>query len=234
MVLSIPGLTQTPAPSAAGPHPDFSGFWQITAGSWTIPHTAKLTPAVQAFEQKLATEQAAGRVIVYASRWCIFLGVPFVMGQSPPINIVQSAEELGIFAEMPAVARHIYLDGRHHPDAVVFPPTSNGHSVGQWDGSDLLVDTTNFSTQGHRDIPGGGYRTRHSHLVERFHLLDDGKTMTIAFHWDDPTVYLEPHSYTLTYHRLPASTYAYEYPCDPSDAASYDQTGGVSDEPGDD
>ena len=230
----VPAWAQTGTQRATGTHPDFSGYWQVSAGSWTVPHSAKLTPAAEAFEKRLAAQQASGKVVVYASRWCIYMGMPFLMGQSPPINIVQSDEELGVFAELPAMARHIYLDGRQHPDSAAYPPTSNGHSVGRWDGDELVVDTTNFSVKGHRDIPGGGYRTRHSHLVERFHLVPDGKTMTIAFHWDDPTVYLEPHSYTLTYHRLPADTYAYEYVCDPSDTAAYATGGGVSDDPSDD
>lgn len=225
----MPLLAASPQPAPA----DLSGFWEVSAGDWTLPATAKLTPTAQGFEKKLADERAHGRVMVYSSRWCTLFGMPFMMGQSPPIDIVQSPQLIGIYTEQNALARYIYLDGRAHPDRAAYQATTNGQSVGHWEGGQLLVDTSNFSAQGHLTIPGGGYRTRSSHLVERFRLTDAGKTLQIDYRWDDPAVYLEPHTYTLTYHRLPAQTYAFEDFCDASDPAPYLNSGGVSDEPGD-
>ena len=217
------------APAAATSHPDLSGFWQVNRGDWLVPKTAKLTPQAEAVEHHVAQEMAAGKVVAYASRWCNFLGVPFLMGQSPPINIVQGSEEMVILPEQTAAARHIYLDGRPHPDPSTFEPTTDGHSVGHWQGDVLVVDTTDFSDNGHVDIPGGGYRTRTSHLVERFWLADGGMTLKIEATWQDPHVFTQPHSYTDTYHKLPPGTYAYEDSCDASDAAPFANSGGTRD-----
>jgi hypothetical protein len=209
--------------------PDFSGFWELAFDSRHVTPAA-LTPAAVARDKKMADERAAGKVIVYASRWCNYLGMPFIMGQSPPINVVQTAEEIGIFSEQNSAPRHIYLDGRAHPDASSFQPTTNGHSVGHWEGDELVVDTTNFSSNGHPEIPGGGFRGAHSHLIERFKLTDP-QHLQVTFTWDDPTVFLKPHTYYFVFHKLPPDTFAFEDSCDASDAAPYENSGGVSDAP---
>jgi hypothetical protein len=209
--------------------PDFSGFWELAYNSRHVT-PAQLTPAAIARDKKMTDERAAGRVIVYASRWCNFLGMPFIMGQSPPINIVQTPDEIGIFSEQNSAPRHIYLDGRSHPDAGHFIPTTNGHSIGHWEGNELVVDTTNFSAEGHPEIPGGGFRGTRSHLVERFKLIDN-QHLQITFTWDDPTVFVKPHSYYFVYHKMAPGTYAFEDSCDASDAAPYEHSGGVSDPP---
>jgi hypothetical protein len=211
--------------------PDLSGFWQVTAGSWTVPHTAKLTPKALAYEKHSAEERAQGKVVGYYSRWCIGLGMPFLMGQSPPIDIVQGPGVVGIYAEQLSMARYIYLDGRPHPDQRTYALTTNGHSTGHWEHDELVVDTVGFSSVGATGVPGGGYRTPSSHLTERFKLSEDGQTLSISNVWEDPAVYTEPHSYTQTYHRLPADSYAYEDICDASDAKPYESSGGVSDTP---
>lgn len=213
------------ASTAAAPV-DLSGFWQIKVFTAAVPRTAKLTPQAMALLQASAREMASGKVIPYFSRWCNFVGMPFLMGQSPPINIVQGSDEILILAEQNSAARHIYLDGRPHPAPTPLARTTDGHSVGRWQGEVLVVDTTNFSDNGAIGIPGGGYRTPTSHLVERFQLLSGGQSMQIESTWDDPNVFTEPHSYTSIYEKLPPDTYAYEDACDASDAAAYSRSGG--------
>ena len=223
--------TQSSSAAAAKPSAtDFSGFWELAYNSRHIT-PADLTAAAIARDKRMADERTAGKVVVYASRWCNFLGMPFIMGQSPPINIVQTNDELAIFSEQNSAPRHIYLDGRTHPGQTEFIPTTNGHSIAHWEGDELVVDTTNFSAKGHPEIPGGGFRGIHSHLVERFKLLDDRQHLQITFTWDDPTVFIKPHTYYFVYHKMPADTYAFEDSCDASDAAPYEHSGGVSDPP---
>lgn len=212
-------------------HPDFSGFWEVIPSSRRNNPPAKLTQQSIDRDKKAVADREAGKVIVYSSRWCNYLGVPFIMGQSPPINIVETNDEVGIYSEQNSAPRHIYLDGRNHPSPSEFASTTNGHSVGHWEGDELVVDTTNFSGKGHPEIPGGGYRGPTSHLVERFKLLDGGKSLSITSSWDDPNVFLEPHTYSVTYRKMPPTTFAYEDSCDASDAAPYENSGGVTDPP---
>jgi hypothetical protein len=67
-------------------------------------------------------------------------------------------------------------------------------------------------------IPGGGFKTEKSHLVERYRLLENGNVLSVTFTWTDPTVFATPHTYEFRYNRLPA-TYepAALPPCDPYD-----------------
>jgi hypothetical protein len=207
--------------------PDLSGFWERRddsgsgsfggLGQRTPP--AEITPEAKQFAAQQRARQEAGYVISFASRYCQYLGMPFIMGQSPPIDIVQGKDEILIMSEQSSAPRHIYTDGRRHPDPSTYEPTTNGHSIGQWEGDTLVVDTIGFNEFGQQVIPGGGMRTKTSHLVERFHLLDGGKRLSITYTWTDPKVYLKPHTYEIVYYKEPPGTYAFEDLCDAGDPA---------------
>jgi hypothetical protein len=207
--------------------PDLAGFWEMRdesgSGSFggvseKVP-TAQVMPEVKKFNEEAKARQKAGYVVSFASRYCQYLGMPFIMGQSPPIDIVESKDEILIMSEQSSAPRHIYTDGRGHPDSSTYEPTTNGHSIGHWEGESLVVDTVGFNELGARGVPGGGLRTTTSHLVEHFHLFDGGKRLSITFTWDDPKVYLGPHTYELRYYKDPPGTYAYEDFCDAGDPA---------------
>src|SRR5579871_700164 len=75
-------------------HPDFSGFWEVIPASRRNMTPAKLTQQAIARDKHAAEQRAEGKVVVYASRWCNYMGMPFIMAQSPPINLVQTPGEL--------------------------------------------------------------------------------------------------------------------------------------------
>lgn len=193
---------------------DLSGFWELREDSKHVGK-ADLAPA---YQHAVAQPQFNNLVLV-ASRWCHPLGTPFIMGDSAPLDLIQGKEELAIAAEVQSAARHIYLDGRQHPDADSFDPTSNGHSIGHWEGAVLVVDTVGFNEVGNRSIPGGGMRGPGSHLVERYELRENGQVLNVQFTWSDPAVFAHPHVYDFTYHRGKKGEYAREYFCDASDPA---------------
>ena len=213
--------------SLPGGVPDLSGIWERRdesgSGSFggvseRVP-AAQVTPEVKKFNEETKARQQAGYVVSFASRYCQYLGMPFIMGQSPPIDIVESQDEILIMSEQSSAPRHIYLDGRGHPDASTYEPTTNGHSIGHWEGDTLVVDTVGFNELGARNVPGGGLRSKTSHLVERFHLFENGKRLSITFTWNDPNVYLKPHTYEIRYFKDPPGTYAYEDFCDAGNPA---------------
>jgi hypothetical protein len=207
--------------------PDISGFWERRdeSGSGSFGGVSELVPAAQITDQvkKLNEEtkarQQAGYVVSFASRYCQYLGMPFLMGQSPPIDIVQGKDEILIMSEQASAPRHVYLDGRGHPAPATYEPTTNGHSIGHWEGDTLVVDTIGFNELGARNVPGGGLRSKASHLVERFRLFENGKRLSITFTWTDPNVYLKPHTYEIRYFKDPPETYAFEDFCDAGDPA---------------
>ena len=104
------------------------------------------------------------------------------MGDSAPLDIVQSEREIAIIAEVQSSARHVYMDGRGHPDMEIYDPTTNGHSIGRWEGQTLVIETVGFNDRGNAFIPGGGVRGPQTKLVERVDLLEERQAAAIHVH----------------------------------------------------
>ena len=177
-----------------------------------VPKPKLKLDVIQDNEAQEASE-AAGNVVNTAPRLetCPVGNFPLMMASSPPLNIVQSHDEVLIGAEA-GRARFIYLDGRDHAEtkAPGYRASGFGHSIGHIEGETLVVDTVAFPTicdNRHPVMvtPGGGRAKNTTHLVERFRLADNGEEMTITFTWEDPTVFLEPHTYTYKFKRLPGA-----------------------------
>jgi hypothetical protein len=206
-LLAAQVLVSAQAPAAR----DISGFWELSFDSRNIPRASLLPSVTPQKLAEIAKKDAA------AIRWCNILGVPFMMDTGRPLDIRQGATRIILVPEMGNAPRYLYLDRREHIGAEIFDPTTYGDSVARWDGDSLVVDTVGFHPdRGLRSIPGGGYRTDSSHLVERYRLLEDGNVLSVTFTWTDPTVFRTPHTYEFRYYKLPES---YEprtwLPCDP-------------------
>jgi hypothetical protein len=208
-------LTVTSAPGAqapaAGQPMSMTGVWELGYDSRRVP-LALLTP-----EAAKANPREQLRRDIDAIRWCHLVGLPLQMDYGGPISIVQGRLEVAISADgVPSHARHIYLNAAH-PDMDAFDPQVVGHSTGRWEGDALLADTVGFSERGVTSLPGGGWRTERSHLVERYRLLDAGRRLSVTFTWQDASVFLKPHSYEFIYTRAPLGTSARTLRCDASD-----------------
>jgi hypothetical protein len=125
-------------------------------------------------------------------------------------QIVQTGQELMIHVEMAHDTRIIALNGRPHLPADV--RLWLGDSVGHWEASTLVVDTTNFNDAGGFFGDAGGMFgwDRNLHVVERFSLLD-AKTILYRFEVDDPTAFTRSWKGELTMSR--AAGPIYEYAC---------------------
>jgi hypothetical protein len=130
-------------------------------------------------------------------------GIHFVIGKD---EVIVAPERGGI--------RHIYMDGRKHPDVSRWTPTGSGHSVGHVENGELVVDTMGIATGG---VTAGGWRTPETHLIEHFVVSPDGQHLTINYRWEDPKIYQKPHEYHYDLDRSPAGSYAFEEWCDASD-----------------
>jgi hypothetical protein len=193
---------------------DISGFWALRFDSKNVP-MAELSPKFTK-----AALDAHLRKDADAIRWCNHLGVPFVMDDpsSGPIDIRQGRVEVAVVSNVVSVARHLYIDGRKHVNPDAFDPTTSGDSVGRWEGDTLIVDTIGIAgNRGITSIPGGGFRTDKSHLVERYRLLEGGKQLSVTFTWDDPDVFRVPHTYQYIYYRAPAGSEGGTLACNPFD-----------------
>jgi len=210
---------------------DFSGSWErrddVGGGSFggilekIIPKAA-LKPEFIEANRREAARQRAGDVVAFSSKWCQTFHYPFFMQHSAAWHIVQTTDELIQIPEVHTFARHIYLDGRKHPDPAALVPNVNGHSIGKWQGNSLLVDTIGFVPGG--GTPGGGRIGPATHLTETFTLLDAGKKLQVTFTWEDPSIFLKPHTYNFTYYKSAPDSYALEDYCHADEAT---QSGSV-------
>jgi hypothetical protein len=193
---------------------DISGYWELPIDGRRIPR-AQLSPRVTT-----AMLEAEERKREKAIRWCNWVGMPTTMDVGRPLNIRQGTREVVIVAESPVTpVRHLYLNRKTHIDKEIFDPTTSGDSIAHWEGYTLVFDTTGFDpTKGITMIPGGGFRTADTRLVERFRLLPGGNVLSVRFTWTDPAVFQTPHAYEFRYQRAEREYSARPYRlCDPFD-----------------
>ena len=123
-----------------------------------------------------------------ASR-CWATGVPVALNSVvQPIFFIQSPGEVTTISQGDQIVRHIYLDVPHSPNP---KPSWYGESVGHYEGEWLVVDTIAQDTRTFID----NFRTPHSeklHVVERYHLIDGGKTLEAEVAIEDPASFVRP------------------------------------------
>ena len=99
-------------------------------------------------------------------------------------QIIQSKDYVVILVEMIHDARIIPIDNRPHLPGSVRQWL--GNAVGHWEGSTLVVETTNFT-----DKTSFQSSSKDMKLTERFTRTDEN-TLTYEFTVDDPSTYVRP------------------------------------------
>lgn len=156
----------------------------------------------------------------YHSTWerCITRGVPagmFPAGYNNAYQILQSPGYVVILSEMIHEVRFIPIDGRPHLPQNV--RQWNGDSRGHWEGTTLVVDTTNYSGQGVIATSAatgrikGVHESEALHVVERFKRVD-ADTIGYEVTIDDPEIYNAPWKVAMPLTRNPGYL-IYEYAC---------------------
>jgi hypothetical protein len=205
------------APAPAVDPKDLSGYWELPPDGHdgrNIPAASLAAGITRPKLAQIAAHDAKGY------RWCANLGLPNVMFLTRPLDIRVTPTLMTIMPEYSAAQnRWIYLNRDKHISADEYEAGVNGDSIGHWDGNTLVVDTTMFHPDnGILGIPGGGFRTPDSRLVERFRLLKNGQVLQVISTWTDAKVFRAPHTYELRYSRLPRDYEARPNAvCDPYD-----------------
>jgi hypothetical protein len=133
-------------------------------------------------------EVLAGKIGFTPSSSCKQAGVPAYWLAGGPFFFIQTPKEVLIVEEGDRHARRVYLNAEHSKN-----PKSSwfGESIGRYEGDTLVVDTIGFNKKTFVD----NYRTPHSdklHVVERFHLINGGKTLEVQFTVEDPDTFIQP------------------------------------------
>jgi hypothetical protein len=197
---AIVHAAQAPAQMGAPAMTEISGNWELSYDSRKVPR-ARLLPTVTA--AKLSQH---AKLDAHAIRWCNLMGLPFVMDSGRPIDIREGPTVVMIVAENVPNPRYLYKNRTTHISPDIYDASTLGDSIAHWEGDTLVVDTIGFHpTHGITAIPGGGYRTDKSRLVERYRLVENGSMLSVTSTWTDKTVFAAPQTYEFRYYRLPAS-----------------------------
>jgi hypothetical protein len=126
-----------------------------------------------------------------------------------PYQFLQRAGSVVILYDYNHTSREIHLDGRPHlgPNIRLFM----GDSIGHWEGSTLIVDTTNFNdrTAYSREIP---YLSDALHTVERF-AIADANTIDYEVTIEDSKLFTKPWKVAGYFTRVPKGTESLEFAC---------------------
>jgi hypothetical protein len=173
-----------------------------------------LTPEAQQKVDARRRREIASPADTPEDRWlterCILFGATVPMLPEPYNNnyrIMQSPGYVTILVEMNHDARVIPLDGRPHLAEGV--QQWIGDSRGRWEGSTLVVETTNLKFN-HQSRFGVGYLNGLSderlRVIERF-TVTDANTMSYRATIEDPTVFVRPWTVELSMQRTEGAIY---------------------------
>jgi len=233
-------------PAIAADHPDLSGFWNLAmtpgfndpkqfdpalvaklpsntvvltdAGVAEYPKGEygglKLKPAATEKAQKWKPEDE-----MTLSRVCAAPSVIYTEQGPFPFEIVQTPTLIVFKYEYFDQVRLIFMDGRKHPSADA-PHSKVGHSIGHWEGDELVIDTTHLESA---TITNNGLdHSDNVHLVERYKLSPDGKALAATQWFEDPEVLDNNGARFIQWKKFPGQ-HVYPYDCDPSLATEYQQ-----------
>ncbi len=149
-----------------------------------------LQPWAAAQMKKANDEVFAGKVPFVARERCWPAGTPAYVLE-PPFNItvfIETEKQILLVHQNDFQLRRIFMNVPHTENP---KPSWTGESVGHWEGDVLVVDTIGLNDKTFVD----NYRTPHTekmHVVERFELIDDGKTLQDTITVEDPGAFTTP------------------------------------------
>jgi hypothetical protein len=118
-------------------------------------------------------------------------GVPGQLLFLQPMYIIQMPKEVWMIWERDHFWRRIYLTNKHSENV---KPSWFGESIGHYEGRDtLVVDTIGLAAGKYHYIDS--FRTPHTeklHVIERFTVSQDGRTLTAIVRVEDPDTFNGP------------------------------------------
>ena len=147
---------------------------------------------------------------------CVPRTAPVMMFLPDTKAIELRGDDFVIRGELDNVDRVVHMNVDSHDGAA---PSLQGHSIGRWEGSTLVVDTRLFTE--HRNsaltsLPSSVDK----HLVERFELAANGETLAYSYVLEDPKYLTRPVAGRLEFAYRPDLTYS-PPPCDPENARRF-------------
>lgn len=169
--------------------PDWTGIWYPDWAALFDERSgpARLTPAAQAKYDQYLAETSEHGPDQYLQANCIPPGLPGVLQQPYPIELLYSPGRVTIFTEAYEQAIRIYTDGRKLPDdpELFF----NGNIVGHWEGDTLVFQGVGFNLLTQIQ-PGIGHSDKLR--IDGRIALRNPQLLVIELTLSDPEVLAEP------------------------------------------
>jgi hypothetical protein len=129
-------------------------------------------------------------------------GVPGqLLTPAQPMYFVQTSKEVWMVWQTDHMVRRIYMTDQHSESV---KPSWFGESIGHYEGGDtLVIDTIGLQA---RNSFLDWYRTPHTekeHVVERYKLSSDGKTLEALVIVEDPDTFNEPLAMVQRWRKVP-------------------------------
>ena len=213
----VPGRPHVMSWSELGKLPDFTtGIWEMRLGPGALTQRSSpsLTPAYAAMLKAYTAQDTPDAN-------CLPPGMPVIMGQPYPMQILFGPREVTLDIEAYMQVRHIYTDGRPLPADP--DPTFNGTSIGHWEGQTLVVDTVGFEPDTPLSANWGMHHSSKMRIVERFRLTDPN-SLQVVTEVNDPVALTRPWTSTRVFERHRDWTIA-EYICEQNNRNLVDQSG---------
>jgi hypothetical protein len=190
-----------PPPSGAGPvqqdpaHPYVSNDEFRVTGKQPTERIADLSnPILQPWAKEVLRRRneliLSGKTVIAPSASCWPKGVTaFLLSpMTQPMYFIQGKNDVVLIEESFNDVRHIHLADKHSSNV---RPSWFGESIGHYEGDTLVVDTIGLDDRTLVD----GFGTPHTkqlHVIERFHLIEDGKVLQADVHVEDPGAFTMP------------------------------------------
>ena len=244
VALAPAALAASPAPikKTLHGHPDLSGYWNLND---KIPQDkalmARLAPNTVVLNDTGAAEFPRGEygglklspaAQAAATTWdpkndltidkvCQPPSIIYAMQGPFPMEVFQSDGLIVFKLAYYDMVRIVSLDGRPHTPKDA-PHSKTGDSIGHWEGDTLVVDTDHLEAA---TITNNGLsHTEHAHVIERFRLSPDGKTLLSTQEFEDPAM-LQNRGARFIGWTIEPGQHVGPYDCDPSFSLNYGAPG---------
>src|SRR5712691_5284152 len=124
----------------------------------------------------------------HASCWPIGVPAFILQPMTRPMYFVQGPKTVAMILTSFNDVRRIHLTDKHSANVKT---SWHGESIGRYEGDTLVVDTIGLDDRTLVD----GFGTPHTkelHVIERFHLIEDGQVLEANLHVEDPGAFTMP------------------------------------------
>ncbi len=217
-VFTVAGTASEPQGSGQYDAHDFSGVWMLTEGTNAFSGWGPDTrPPLTAQAEEIMSGRIPPRSVDYPhlsndpEYQCNPAGFPKLFFDAEPTEIMQLEDRLIQVFQWEGRLRYIWLDGRELPSGENLEnlgPAWYGHSVGEWEGNTLVVNTTGLEDRAWLDRPGHPKSLR-ARIEERYTLLD-ANNLEVLMTLYDPENYTAPWEATRrVFTRQPPENYTF-------------------------